>query len=159
MIKKYKIVKIDYTVRDDNGALVDSTIDDEPLEYMHGTNQIIDGLEAALEGKLVSDKFFVRVEPEQGYGERDEDLFQVVDISVFEDIDPNELEIGMSFDADSDNGEVQVTIVNIEGNQVTVDGNHPLAGMALTFNGEILEVRDASPQEIELALAEAEEYE
>ena len=159
MIKKFKIVKIDYTVRDDNGALVDSTVGDEPLEYMHGTDQIIDGLEAALEGKLVSDKFFVRVEPEQAYGRRDENLLQVLDISLFEDIDPEELEVGMSFDADSDNGEVQVTVVNIQGNKITVDGNHPLAGMALTFNGEILEVRDAAPQEIELALAEAEEYE
>lgn len=158
MIEKFKVVKIDYNVTDDDGTLVDTTLDDEPLEYMHGTDQILAALEAELEGKQVSERFFIRIEPQDAYGFRDESLVQTVDASLLDGLSLAELEVGMVINADSDEGELEVTIVDIQANSITVDGNHPLVDLALTFEGKVVAVRDASPQEIQLALIEAEQY-
>ncbi len=139
-------VSIHYTLSNDDGDVIDSSIGDEALVYLHGTGNIISGLEQALYGKSVGDKFNVRLAPENAYGEFMEDRVQVIPRAMFEGID--ELEVGMQFHADVSSGPGVVSIVAIDGDNITIDGNHPLAGVALTFDVEVMEIRPASKEEI-----------
>jgi FKBP-type peptidyl-prolyl cis-trans isomerase SlyD len=136
-----------YTLTDDAGAVIDSSAGREPLAYLHGAGNIVPGLERALTGRTVGDSFTVDVVPEEGYGVRHEGLIQVVPRSAFQGVDT--LEVGMQFQANSNQGPMSVVIAAITGDEVTVDGNHPLAGQTLHFAVEITEVRDASDEEAE----------
>lgn len=139
-------VSIHYTLSNDDGDVIDSSIGDEALVYLHGNGNIISGLEQALSGKSVGDKLNVRIEPEDAYGEFMEDRIQVIPRSMFEGVDV--LEVGMKFHADVSSGPGVVSIVAINGDDITIDGNHPLAGQALTFDVEIVDIRPASREEI-----------
>ena len=138
-------VSIHYTLTNDDGDVLDSSIDDEALVYLHGKGNIISGLEKALHGKVAGDKFNVRIAPEDAYGELMEDMIQVISRDMFEGID--NIEVGMQFHADVSSGSGIVTVVNIEGDDITIDGNHPLAGLALTFDVEVIDVRAATEEE------------
>jgi FKBP-type peptidyl-prolyl cis-trans isomerase SlyD len=140
-------VSIHYTLTGDTGEVLDSSIGDEPLVYLHGTGNIISGLEDALQGKVVGDKFNVRIAAKDAYGEQNAEMIQVIPRAMFEGID--ELEVGMQFHADVSSGSGEVTIVKIEGDDITIDGNHPMAGMALTFDVEVMDVRPATKEETE----------
>ncbi|MSP28068.1 MAG: peptidylprolyl isomerase [Methylococcales bacterium] len=140
-------VSIHYTLTNDDGEVLDSSIDDDALVYLHGEGNIISGLEQALNGKVVGDKFKVRLDAEDAYGELVEDRVQVIPRSMFEGID--ELEVGMQFQADVSEGPGAVTIIKIDGDNVTIDGNHPLAGQALTFDVEVVDVRAATEEELD----------
>ena len=142
-------VSIHYTLTNDDGEVLDSSIGDdaEALVYLHGEGNIISGLEQALNGKSVGDKFNVRISPEDAYGEFMEDRVQVISREMFDGID--ELETGMQFQADVSEGPGVVTIINIEGDDVTIDGNHPLAGLFLTFDVEVIDVRAATDEELD----------
>lgn len=146
-VAKNKVVSIDYTLKDDIGEVIDSSEGAEPLFYLHGFSNIVPGLEAALEGKVAGDNVKVSLNPAEGYGERDDSLQQVVPREAFQGID--QLEVGMQFQAESDDGNHIVTVTAVEGNEVTVDGNHPLAGETLNFDVTIVEVRDATAEEME----------
>ena len=139
-------VSIHYTLTNDEGEVLDSSIGDDVLVYLHGEGNIIPGLEQVLHGKSVGDKFNVRIEPEDAYGEFFEDRIQVIPRSMFEGID--ELEAGMQFQAEVSDGPGIVTVVHVDGDEVTIDGNHPLAGIALTFDVEVIAVRAATAEEI-----------
>jgi FKBP-type peptidyl-prolyl cis-trans isomerase SlyD len=139
-------VSIHYTLSNDEGDVIDSSVGDDALVYLHGQGNIISGLEQALYGKKVGDKFNVRIPAEDAYGEFMEDRVQVIPRSMFEGID--ELEVGMKFHADVSSGPGVVSIVAIDGDDITIDGNHPLAGMPLTFEVEIVDIRPASREEI-----------
>jgi FKBP-type peptidyl-prolyl cis-trans isomerase SlyD len=141
------VVAIEYTLTDDEGKVLDSSEGHEPLTYLHGTDGIIPGLERELSGKQVGDELKVAVTPQDGYGERDEDLRQQVGRDQFEGIE--ELETGMQFQVDSDNGPLVVEIIEIDGDDVTIDGNHPLAGVNLNFAVTIRDIRAATAEEIE----------
>ncbi|MDD1781353.1 peptidylprolyl isomerase [Enterovibrio sp. ZSDZ35] len=147
MIEENKVVKIDYTVKNDAGQIIDTSEGNEPLAYLHGASNIIPGLENALAGKAEGEEFNAEVHPDDAYGQRNEALIQTVDKEVFQGVD--EIEVGMVFNAQGPQGNIQVTIVEIDGDQVTIDGNHPLAGIVLYFEGVIREVRDATEEEIE----------
>ncbi|MGZ4981008.1 MAG: FKBP-type peptidyl-prolyl cis-trans isomerase, partial [Methylobacter sp.] len=140
-------VSIHYTLTNDDGEVLDSSKGDDALVYLHGTGNIIPGLEAALTGKAVGDKFNVRIEAKDAYGEQHDEMIQVIPRSMFEGID--ELDVGMMFHADVSSGSGEVTIVKIDGDDITIDGNHPLAGMALTFDVEVVDVRPATKEEAE----------
>jgi FKBP-type peptidyl-prolyl cis-trans isomerase SlyD len=140
-------VSIHYTLTNDEGEVLDSSIGDEALVYLHGEGNIISGLEQALHGKSVGDKFNVRIAAEDAYGEIAEEMVQIISRSMFEGVD--ELEVGMQFQADVSHGPGIVTITHIEGDDVTIDGNHPLAGQPLTFDVEVVAVREATAEEIE----------
>lgn len=140
------VVSFHYKLTDMEGETLDSSEGEEPLTYLHGHENIISGLEGALEGREAGDKFQVEVGPEGGYGERDDDLVETVDRSNFEV--PGRLEPGMQFRAQFAGGERIVTVQDIEGDDVTVDGNHPLAGQTLLFEVEVTEVREATAEEI-----------
>ncbi|MGZ8095794.1 MAG: FKBP-type peptidyl-prolyl cis-trans isomerase [Methylosarcina sp.] len=139
-------VSIHYTLSNDEGDVIDSSVGDDALVYLHGKGNIISGLEQALYGKKVGDKFNVRIPAEDAYGEFMEDRVQVIPRSMFEGID--DLEVGMKFHADVSSGPGVVSIVAIDGDDITIDGNHPLAGMTLTFDMEIVDIRPASREEI-----------
>ncbi|MFT0211729.1 peptidylprolyl isomerase [Pseudomonas sp. F1_0610] len=142
-----KAVSIHYTLTNDAGEVIDSSANSEPLTYLHGAQNIIAGLEQALTGKSVGDKLEVTVEPEQAYGEYLPELVATLSRSMFEGVE--ELAVGMQFHASGPDGGMQVvTIRDIDGDDVVVDGNHPLAGQRLTFKVEVTEVRNATADEI-----------
>ncbi len=147
-IAKDKVVAIDYTLKDDDGSVLDTSEGKQPLAYLHGNGNIIPGLEKALEGKSAGEELSVRIEPAEAYGERRDELTQVVPREMFQGVD--NLEVGMQFQAGGgDDGGQIVTIAAIEGEQVTVDANHPMAGVALNFDVKVVEVRDATDDEVE----------
>jgi len=146
-ISKNSVVTINYTLKNDQGEILDQSQDNSFL-YLHGSGGIISGLEGQMEGKLAGDEFSAHVEPEDGYGVRDDSMVQVVPRNMFESDHP--VEEGIQFHAESPEGDMlTVTVTKIEGDEVTVDGNHPLAGIALNFDIKIAEVREASKEEIE----------
>ncbi|MGH8353567.1 MAG: FKBP-type peptidyl-prolyl cis-trans isomerase [Pseudomonas sp.] len=147
LIAANKAVSIDYTLTNDAGEVIDSSAGGAPLVYLQGAGNIIVGLEKALEGKQVGDELKVSVEPEDAYGEYSAELVATLSRAMFEGVD--ELEVGMQFHASGPDGSMQiVTIRDLEGDDVIVDGNHPLAGQRLTFQVKIVAVRDASAEEI-----------
>ncbi|RCL44890.1 MAG: peptidylprolyl isomerase [Candidatus Thioglobus sp.] len=148
MVGDNMVVSMHYTLTDPQGNVLDSSESAEPLAYLHGANNIIPGLERGLIGKTVDDECQVTVAPEEGYGAVIPELVQSVDKAAFEGVES--LEAGMAFEARSPEGEVQrVVITEINGDQVTVDGNHPLAGVTLNFDVKIVSVRDATAEELE----------
>jgi len=145
-ISANKVVTLDYTLRDESGNILDQSSDGQ-FTYLHGANNIIPGLEQALDGKSAGEKLNVKVSPEQGYGVRDENLSQVVGMEMFES--PDDIEVGLQFQAQSGDGRtIIITVTKIDGEEVTVDGNHPLAGVTLDFDVSIVDIRDATEQEI-----------
>ena len=146
-IAKDKVVAIDYTLKDEEGSVLDTSEGKEPLSYMHGNGNIIPGLEQALEGKDEGEEVNVRVPPEEAYGERRDDLTQVVPRNLFQGVD--ELQVGMQFQAQAEGGEQIVTIAAIDGDDVTVDANHPMAGVPLNFEVKVVEVREPTDEEKE----------
>ncbi|MDG6881454.1 FKBP-type peptidyl-prolyl cis-trans isomerase slyD [Phocoenobacter uteri] len=145
-ITKNTVPSIAYQVRTQEGVLVDEAPVNQPLDYLHGHQNLVVGLENALEGKAVGDTFEVRVKPEEGYGEYNEDMVQRVPKDVFQGVD--ELEVGMRFIADTDIGPLPVVITEVDETEVVVDGNHMLAGQELLFSVEIVAVRAATEEEI-----------
>ena len=144
-IEKRKVVTIEYTLTDESEEVLDTSKGQEPLTYLHGAGNIIPGLEAALEGKTEGDALKVKITPEEGYGDRDETLVQAVPRDRFPD---GELEVGMQFRADGPEGPRLVTIVEMDDKSVTVDANHPLAGVTLCFDVAVVAVRDATLEEL-----------
>ena len=140
------VVVIDYTLTDNDGEVIDSSEGAGPLAYLHGMGNIITGLEEALLDKKAGDEVKASIEPANGYGERHEGLMQAVSKDMFEGI---EVEVGMQFQSETDDGPVMVTVVAIGEEMITVDGNHPLAGVHLNFDVKIIEVREASEEELE----------
>ncbi|MCH8531572.1 MAG: peptidylprolyl isomerase [Saccharospirillum sp.] len=146
-IAAQRVVSIHYEVKDEDGVVVDSSEGREPLVYLHGHNNIIPGLEKALDGLSTGDDFDVVVQAEEAYGDYQDALVQSVPMEAFQGVE--KVEEGMVFTAQTQGGPLQVTVTAIEADTVTVDGNHPLAGKALSFKGSVNEVRDASAEELE----------
>ncbi|MFT5658041.1 MAG: FKBP-type peptidyl-prolyl cis-trans isomerase SlyD [Gammaproteobacteria bacterium] len=142
------VVSIHYTLADDQATVLDSTEESSPMDYLHGAENIIEGLEDALNGKAVGDKLKVRVDPEDGYGQVFTELMEVVDIATFEGVES--VEPGMSFESENQDGEFEMIVVKkVEGNEVTIDANHPLAGVTLNFDVEIIAIREPTTEELE----------
>ncbi len=141
-ISKDKVAAIHYTLKDNTGKLLDSSEGKEPLYYLHGAGNLILGMEEGLEGKVKGDKVILKVSPEKGYGVKDDNLTQKVPHSAFGD---QKVEKGMQFQTNQ-GGVVTVTEVGLD--SITVDANHPLAGVELHFDVEIVDVREASKDEL-----------
>jgi FKBP-type peptidyl-prolyl cis-trans isomerase SlyD len=145
-VEKNRIVSLNYTLRDEQGKVLDTSSGRAPLTYLHGKGNIIPGLEQALAGRSAGDKLDVTVAPEAGYGLRDERLVQIVARAKFGEV--QDLAPGMQVRASGPQGARLVTVVRVDRDFVTVDGNHPLAGRTLHFSLEIAEVRKATHEEI-----------
>lgn len=145
-IAKDCVVTLNYVLRDDEGNEIDTTEGVEPLEYIHGQNNLISGLERELEGKKAGDELTnILILPADAYGEYIPELAVEVERKNFPD--DVELEEGMQFEAEGPHGVQIVTVTKIDGDKITVDGNHPLAGKNLHFDIKILSVREATDEE------------
>jgi len=139
-----KAVSIHYTLRDDAGEVLDSSDGRDPLTYLHGAGNIVPGLEKALEGKQVGDEVKVKVAPADGYGERDEENVRNVPRRRLPE---GKIEPGMRLRLQTEHGPMIVAVTAVQGDYVTIDGNHALAGMTLNFEVKVVEVRDATAEE------------
>lgn len=144
-IAERTVASFHYTLTNDAGDVLDSSDGREPLTYLHGAGNIVPGLEEKMAGHVVGDAFTVDVAPVDGYGEYVAELVQRVPRESFEGVD--DLAIGMQFQAQTQQGMIPVVVTEVDGDTVTVDGNHPLAGETLHFAVEITEVREASVEE------------
>jgi FKBP-type peptidyl-prolyl cis-trans isomerase SlyD len=146
-ISTNNVVTMHYTLTDPSGEVIDSSEGKDPLAYLHGHGNIIPGLEKQLEGKAAGDKIVAEVPAAEGYGERNEEL--IVDAARSQFPEDVTLEPGMRFQAQTPGGPRIAQITAIEGDKVTVDTNHPLAGVDLKFEVEVKDVREASQEEID----------
>ena len=147
LIGNNSVVSMHYTLTDSAGNVLDSSQNAEPLTYLHGARNIIPGLEKALVGKIEGDALQVKVEPEEGYGEVVPGLINTIDKSAFQGVDT--IEVGMAFQAQAHDGATQrIIVTKVEGDEITVDANHPLAGVTLNFDVEIVSVREATEEEV-----------
>ncbi|HDQ14655.1 MAG TPA: peptidylprolyl isomerase [Sediminispirochaeta sp.] len=147
-IEADKVVSIDYTLKNDNGEVLDTSEGREPLAFIFGSGNIISGLENSLAGKEKGDELNVVVEPKDGYGEYDDSMIFEVDKEQFQD--PSQISEGMQVQAQDNNGQVQIfTIKSIGEEKVSLDANHPLAGETLHFDVTVADVRDASQEELD----------
>jgi FKBP-type peptidyl-prolyl cis-trans isomerase SlyD len=147
VIEKDRVVTIDYKLHDAAGEVLDSSDASEPLVYLHGNENIIAGLEKHLLGKKAGDEVVCVVPAKEGYGERDEALVFKVSKSDFGE--GSSIELGMQFEAHGEEGAQIVTVMGIEGDEVTIDANHPLAGAELHFSVKVMDVREATAEELE----------
>lgn len=144
-IVKNSVVTLNYTVRDPDGNMIDDGA--HPLVDLHGGyDGIFPVLEELLHGKKVGERFEVKLQPEDAFGDYDEELVLIEDAKLF----PENIEVGMSFERVTDDGEEEMIyrITDIADGKVVVDGNHPLAGTALVFDLTVASVRPASAEEI-----------
>jgi FKBP-type peptidyl-prolyl cis-trans isomerase SlyD len=130
-IEKDKVVNFHYTLTNSEGVQLETSHDKEAMGYLHGSNNIIPGLEKAMEGRNEGDKFSVTVQPEEAYGARSEANIQRIPFKGFQ----------------TQQGPVQVTVVKVGKFNIDVDANHPMAGQVLTFDVEVVSVRDATEEE------------
>jgi FKBP-type peptidyl-prolyl cis-trans isomerase SlyD len=142
-----KVVTIDYTLKDQSGETLDSSEESGGFAYLHGADNIISGLETALAGHSPGDELTVQVQPQNAYGHRNESLVHRVPREKFQD--SSNVRVGMHFHTETEDGQVRVVrVTEVDPERITVDGNHPLAGVLLRFEVKVLEVRDATEEEL-----------
>ncbi|EZQ09983.1 FKBP-type peptidyl-prolyl cis-trans isomerase [Acinetobacter sp. Ver3] len=140
------VVLFNYKLTNAEGETLDQS-QGEPLAYLQGAGNIIPGLEKAMLGKTTGDKFTVTIPAAEAYGEYNTDLVQEVPKQMFQGVD--NIEAGMQFQAQTDDGVQIVTVKAVEGENIIVDANFPLAGQDLTFDVEIVEIREATQEELD----------
>ncbi|MDD8059413.1 MULTISPECIES: peptidylprolyl isomerase [Shewanella] len=145
-ISKHAAVTIHYRLSDEQGELIESSFEGEPMVYLHGTENLIPGLESVLEGKTAGEKVDANIPADQGYGEYHPGLKQEVPVSAFGDIE--DIIPGMRFIAETELGQRPVQVTEVKDDVIVVDGNHPLAGQSLNFSVEVIAVREATAEEL-----------
>ena len=146
IVAKNTVVTFDYTLTDTQGAVLDTSQGGEPLSYLHGSGGIIPGLERQMEGKNIGDEFKATVAPQDAYGVRRDDLVAAVSREAFKGVP--EVKTGMQFQANTQAGPRVVTVVKVEGDEITIDANHELAGKTLVFDVKVVNVRHATADEM-----------
>ncbi len=146
-IADQKVAVIHYKLTDSEGRVIDSSEGQEPMPYLHGAANLVPGLEKELIGKAAGDKLNVVVTPEDGYGHKEAAMIQELPRTSFGGVD--EIKVGMEFHAETENGMQVVEVIELSDETVTIDGNHPLAGVELHFDIEVVEVREATATELE----------
>jgi len=146
-VEQNKVVMMHYKLADKDGNVIDQSEGRPPLAYIHGIGALVPGLETELEGKVKGDKFSTVVSPEDAYGTRDEELVRVVPKSGFQG--DEEMQLGMQVQIDTgEKGLAIATLVKIDGDDITLDLNHPLSDMELHFDIDIVDIREATDEEI-----------
>lgn len=144
-----KFYSFDYSIMNDQGEVVDSSEGGEPLSFVEGDGTMIKGLERALKDRSAGDMFKVTIAPEDGYGWPQRSLIRTVFTEMFEGIRGN-VEVGMLFQMGTDRQAEVVKVIAVDGDEIRVDGNHPLAGVNLNFGIRVIEARDATAAETDL---------
>ena len=151
-----KVVTIDFTMYDDgSNEILETSKNDTPLVYLHGAGELPEGLEDQLDDKQAGDEVHITLEPDLAYGERDEELVQTVPRDQFEGID--DLQIGMRFEAETEEGPQSVRVIGFEGDDIIIDANEQYAGRTVRFDVTVLGVRDATDEELDHGHAHGEE--
>ena len=145
-IRNGAVVTMHYVLKDDTGQVIDASAEGEPLSYLHGHGNLVPGLERELEGKSAGDKLKVKVPAADGYGERDDRLIQRIPRRTLRGI--AQVRVGMRLTAQTQQGPRPVTVTQIAGDLITIDGNHPLAGQNLNFEIEVSDVRESTAEEL-----------
>ena len=141
------VVTVEFELFDREGRLIDSSQSNGPLVYLHGAEQLLQGLEDALAGQAVGDELSVELAPDQAFGQREESLVDRVSRANFPGVE--DIEAGMQFQTEMEDGSpMLVTVTEVDEEWVTVDGNHELAGMDLRFELKVADIRAATPEEI-----------
>ncbi|WP_348675374.1 peptidylprolyl isomerase [uncultured Abyssibacter sp.] len=153
-IAENTVASFHYILKTPEGEVLESSREAEPMAYLHGTGGIIAGLEEEMAGKAAGDRFEATIPPEKAYGPHDPARVQQVPLEAFQGVD--KVEPGMMFRASTEQGDIPVRIAAVEGDTVTVDANHQMAGQTLVFDIEITEVREATPQEMQHGHAHAD---
>ena len=146
-IEQNKVVTMNFTLTDDHGNVLDSTEKGGPFSYISGSKMVLPKLEEAVSGMLIGSKKILKLEAKDGYGDYNDDAVQIVGKENF----PEDfvLEVGMEYMASNPDGvQMPFVISNVDGEEITVDFNHPLAGKNLNFDIELLNVRDATAEEL-----------
>jgi FKBP-type peptidyl-prolyl cis-trans isomerase SlyD len=146
-IAENSVVTLNYTLKDSEGRMLDTSEGREPLVYLHGVGALIPGLENELKGKEKGAKVEAVIQPEDAYGKRSEELLKVFPKSGFQG--DEEIQIGMRVELHTEHGPQLAVVAKVEGEEITLDLNHPLADLVLHFNVEIVDVREASKEEID----------
>jgi FKBP-type peptidyl-prolyl cis-trans isomerase SlyD len=142
-----RVVSINYTLTNAQSQILDAT-GVEPFSYLHGHRNIIPGLEKALDGKSRGDAFTIHIPAAEAYGERSENLVTTVPLDRFSGVDS--VRAGMQFHAETPDGDIQlVTVTAVDKDTVTIDGNHPMAGLDLNFDVSVVDIREASEDELQ----------
>lgn len=144
-IKSGTVVTMHYTLKNKDGQTIDSSEGRDPLTYLHGAQNIVEGLEKALEGMNAGDSVKAVVSPEEGYGVKRDDLLQTVPITQFDA--PDRVKAGAEFQVETNQGVRSISIKEVNGSDVVVDFNHPLAGETLFFDIDIVELRESTQEE------------
>jgi FKBP-type peptidyl-prolyl cis-trans isomerase SlyD len=144
-IASQKVAKIAYTLKDDGGEIVDSSVGRDPLVYIHGIGSLVTGLEKALDGRAAGDHIAVSINPAEGYGERDESLIRKIPIRK---LPGGKAKVGARIRAETDAGPMLLLVMGVQGDYATVDPNHPLSGKTLHFEVDVIEVREATEDEL-----------
>ena len=147
IIEKDKAVSFHYTLKDSDGEQMETSREKDPMSYLHGANNIIPGLEKAMDGRAINDEFSVTIQPEDAYGVRNENNVQRVPLKRLKGV--GKVSVGQVLNLQTDKGQVQVTVLKVGRFNVDVDGNHPLAGRELTVDVEVTDIREASAEELE----------
>jgi FKBP-type peptidyl-prolyl cis-trans isomerase SlyD len=146
-IAENTVASFHYTLTDDAGQVIDSSEGREPLTYLHGSGQIVPGLEKLMAGRQAGDQFNADVTPEEGYGVHHAELIQEVPREAFQGV--ADIQPGMQFQGRGPEGVINVTVTRVDSDKVHIDGNHPLAGQTLHFAVQVTDVRAASADELE----------
>ena len=144
-IQQRAVVSIEYTLKNDEGEVLDKSEGRGPLVYMHGLGNLVPGLERALEGKGPGDSLDVTLAPDEAYGQRDEGLVRKIPLRKIHDKNP---QAGKRYRAQLEDGHRIVLVTGVSGDYASVDANHPLAGKTLHFNVKVVEVREATAEEL-----------
>ena len=146
-VRKGRVISLDFVLKDEQGEMLDQSTDGGPLEYLHGAGDVVPGLEQALEGHKLGEHLRVVIPPAQAYGEYEVSLVDEVSREQFPGID--DIQPGMQFQTHMDDGAPMIiNVTAVDGDRIVVDGNHPLAGMTLVFEVDIIGIREAGKDEI-----------
>ena len=152
LISAQKVVTLAYTLKNDAGEVIDSSKGRDPLVYIQGIGSLVPGLEKALEGHAPGDHVDVSVTPEEGYGAHDPSLVRKIPVRK---LPQGKARAGMRLGVETDTGPLMLLVVSVAGDYATVDPNHPLSGQALRFEVDVIDVRDATADELEHGHAHA----
>jgi len=145
-IENNKVVTIHYVLKNDKEEVIDSSKEHGPLSFIQGMGQMIPGLEKELKGKEAGTQFNATILPEDAYGKREEHQVQTVPLTSFKD--PENLEPGIHINLQTEEGPQMATIVSLDETEATIDMNHPLADQTLFFDVDVVEVREATEEEL-----------